>query len=129
MKKRLFAILVACMVIMALGLTACISNGKYADDAHIGTWSAKSVEYSGITLEASDLFEQFDITLEADGSASVSANFGGNEQIGKGEWEPSDKGITLKDSNLSDETLEMSDSDNDLVLEYEGMSIIFAKSA
>lgn len=127
MKKKLILALAACMALLALGLVGCGGGDQYADDAHVGTWSASSIEMDGIEVAASDVFEQFDFTFDASGKATIEYASGGESDSASGKWEPTDNGVILKDSGLSDETMELVDTDAGLALEYQGMTMIFVK--
>ena len=118
MKKlvRMLAVVFA----FAFVLVGCGGSDKYAGSEYLGTWKATTAEYSGMSFDTEDLIGEFSLTLEANGN--VKAVVAGESE--KGEWEPTDDGILVKDS--SDE-MEFTKKDGNLVLDYEGVTITFEK--
>ncbi len=119
--KKLHALLLSALMIFVFVLAGCGGNPDlYADSEYLGTWTATTAEYSGFTIPIDDLMDGFSFTLEADGSASATID----GDTGKGDWEPTDDGILLKDS-----TGEMSftGADGNLVIEYSGAVLTFEK--
>ena len=63
--KRILSCLLAVLMILAIG---CGSDGKdnEANDPNLGVYTAKSMTYSGITLDITEFFEEgFTIELQA----------------------------------------------------------------
>ena len=74
MKLRRTIIVACCVIIATMGiaLTGCGgSDDKYADSPYVGTWAAKTAEYSGVEVDVAEVIGAFEITLNADGSASM----------------------------------------------------------
>ncbi len=121
MKLRRTIIVACCVIIASLGiaLTGCGGGDKYADSPYVGTWAAKTAEYSGVEVDVADIIGAFEITLNADGSASMLEE---GETL-ECDWEPTDSGVTMKDSTQVDLTYE----DGKLVTEQSGVTFYFEK--
>lgn len=121
MKLRRTIIVACCVIIASLGiaLTGCGSDDKYADSPYVGTWAAKTAEYSGVEVDVAEVIGAFEITLNADGSASMLEE---GETL-ECDWEPTDSGVTMKDSTQVDLTYE----DGKLVTEMSGVTFYFEK--
>ena len=122
MKLRRTIIVACCVIIATMGiaLTGCGgSDDKYADSPYVGTWAAKTAEYSGMEMDVNEIIGAFEITLNADGSASMLEE---GDTIDCG-WEPTDSGVTMKDSTQVDLTYE----DGKLVTEMSGVTFYFEK--
>ena len=121
MKLKRTIIVACCVIIASLGiaLTGCGGGDKYADSPYVGTWVANVAEYAGVEVDVAEIIGAFEITLNADGSASM---------LEKGDtlecdWEPTDSGVTMKDSTQVDLTYE----DGKLVTEMSGVTFYFEK--
>lgn len=123
MKLRRTIIVACCVIIASLGiaLTGCGGGdeGKYADSPYVGTWVANVAEYAGVEVDVADIIGAFEITLNADGSASMLEE---GETL-ECDWEPTDSGVTMKDSTQVDLTYE----DGKLVTEMSGVTFYFEK--
>lgn len=121
MKLRRTIIVACCVIIASLGiaLTGCGGGDKYADSPYVGTWVAKTAEYSGVEVDVAEIIGAFEITLNADGSASMLEE---GETL-ECDWEPTDSGVTMKDSTQVDLTYE----DGKLVTEMSGVTFYFEK--
>ncbi|MCI7393008.1 MAG: hypothetical protein MSH28_05780 [Clostridiales bacterium] len=122
MKLRRTIIVACCVIIATMGiaLTGCGgSDDKYADSPYVGTWAAKTAEYSGVEVDVAEIIGAFEITLNADGSASMLEE---GETL-ECDWEPTDSGVTMKDSTQVDLTYE----DGKLVTEMSGVTFYFEK--
>lgn len=106
-------------LVFVLFLAGCSS--KFANSKYLGTWEAYQGEYQGITLDAKDIYEEFSITFNDDGTFSVTLN-GDTE---KGNWEEKDGKAILKDSETT-MTVELND-DGYLVVEESGVTLLFKK--
>ncbi|MCF2554586.1 hypothetical protein [Faecalicatena contorta] len=114
MKKKVSIFLVCMMAAMFL-LTAC---GKdMSDSKYVGTWVGTTAEYEGMELSVEELFGEFSITLEADGTAKGTMD--GEEESGK--WEETDNGVSL------DGEMELIADGEKLTYEEEGVIIYFEK--
>ena len=131
MKKLMSLLLV---LICIVSLTAC-SGGSGSKSALIGTYSLKSIEASGITVdvaEAADLFGgEFSMTLELKdgGKFSLSANMLGESETTEGEWSEDGNTVTLtaEGENIS-ATVDGSTMKLDLSAAYEGMIMVLEKN-
>ncbi len=122
MKLRRTIIVACCVIIATMGiaLTGCGgSDDKYADSPYVGTWAAKTAEYSGVEVDVNEVIGAFEITLNADGSASMLEE---GETIDCG-WEPTENGVKMSDSSVVEFTYE----DGKLVTEVSGVTIYFEK--
>ena len=128
MKLRRTIIIACCVIIASLGiaLTGCGGNGgKYADSPYVGEWVANVAEYAGIEMDVADVGGSFEITLNADGSASMlikgpDSEEGATEEC---EWEPTEGGMEIKGSL----PLEFTDKDGKLVTEMSGVTYYLDK--
>ena len=121
MKLRRTIIVACCVIITSLGiaLTGCGGGDKYADSPYVGTWVANVAEYAGVEVDVADIIGAFEITLNADGSASM---------LEEGDtlscdWEPTENGLKMTDSTQVDFTYE----DGKLVTEMSGVTFYFEK--
>ncbi|MDO4472368.1 MAG: hypothetical protein Q4C17_04310 [Bacillota bacterium] len=121
MKLRRTIIVACCVIIASLGiaLTGCGGGDKYADSPYVGTWVANVAEYAGVEMDVAEIIGAFEITLNADGSASMLEE---GETL-ECDWEPTDSGVTMKDSTQIDLTYE----DGKLVTEQSGVTFYFEK--
>lgn len=122
MKLRRTIIVACCVIIATMGiaLTGCGgSDDKYADSPYVGTWAAKTAEYAGVEVDVNEIIGAFEITLNADGSASMLEE---GETIDCG-WEPTENGVKMSDSSVVEFTYE----DGKLVTEVSGVTIYFEK--
>ena len=121
MKLKRTIIVACCVIIASLGiaLTGCGGGDKYADSPYVGTWVANVAEYAGVEVDVADIIGAFEITLNADGSASMLEE---GETL-ECDWEPTDSGVTMKDSTQVDLTY----ADGKLVTEQSGVTFYFAK--
>ena len=102
---------------LCLFLAAC-GGDRYADSKYTGTWAAVSAKYMEIELSQEEI-GSFILTLDPDGSASI-VNADG---IKTGKWEEVQGGIRLD----KDDDLILTDTDNRLVLEMDGVTFSFEK--
>lgn len=122
MKLRRTIIVACCVIIATMGiaLTGCGgSDDKYADSPYVGTWAAKTAEYSGMEMDVNEIIGAFEITLNADGSASMLEE---GDTIDCG-WEPTENGVKMSDSSVVEFTYE----DGKLVTEESGVTFYFEK--
>ncbi len=103
--------------VLCLFLTAC-GGDRYADSKYTGTWTAVSAEYIGIEMTQEEI-GSFVMTLNPDGSASIENADG----IKNGKWEEVEGGIRLD----KDDDLILTDTDNRLTLEMDGVTFSFEK--
>lgn len=125
MKMKKIVAFLCCLVIGSLGLvlTGCGGDGgKYADSPYLGTWKATTANYAGIEMNVADILGgDFTMTLEASGECTI--DIAGDEE--SGDWEPSDKGMKIVDS---EESMEFTAEDAEhLVLDYQGMTLTLEK--
>ena len=114
--KKLLKSLFLVLVLVLAGCGSKLANSKY-----LGTWEAFEAEYQGITMKASDVYEEFSMTFKDDGSFTVTLN-GDTE---KGNWEEKDGKAVLKDSTTTME-VELND-DGYLVVKERGVTLLFKK--
>ncbi len=116
--KRILAV-VLCVLAVASVLAGCgkkdMSGSKFC-----GTWTATTAEYSGVELGVSDIFGG-DVVLDlgADGKCTFSVN--GEEE--KGKWDEVDGTVVID----GDEDLTFVEDGGELVLDFDGVTIRFAK--
>ncbi len=119
MKKRLIALTI-CAAFALILLCGCGGAGdKYTDSKYVGTWTAKTAAYAGLTLDAEQVFTEFTLTLESDGDAA--ANINGESESGS--WDESETGIVLTDA--SNEKMEFTVDGDTLTLSRDGVLITF----
>ena len=119
MKKTLLVAL--CVIVGAMGLVLAGCGAKYADSPYVGTWNATTAEYQGMELSVEEIYGNFSIALNEDGTCDVTVK----DSTESGNWEPTDKGIAIKDSS---DSLEFTDVDGKLTIEYTGVTISFEKA-
>lgn len=112
-----FAVLTACMLLCVMFFTACGGSSKY-----VGTWEATKASAEGtdgetVEMNASDIYENFTLTLKAGGKATVNLN--GEESSGT--WKEVDNGIMV------DDEMTFTDEGGNLVVEQSGAKIVFEK--
>ena len=121
MKERIMAVVVsALLVCLAAGLFAGCGQGKRAGSKYVGEWRGVSASMSGIELSVQDYLGDVVLTLDENGKCKL--DFEGDS--GSGTWEESDSGITIKDG---DETLDLKESNGNLILDQDGVLITFEK--
>lgn len=91
-------------------------------NSYMGTWEATKASGKGadgetVEMDASDIYKNFTLTLNADGKASVNLN--GEES--NGTWEEVDNGIMIDDEMF------IRDEGGKLVVEASGAKIVFEK--
>lgn len=91
-------------------------------NSYMGTWEATKASGKGadgetVEMDASDIYKNFTLTLNADGKASVNLN--GEES--NGTWEEVDNGIMIDDEMF------FRDEGGKLVVEASGAKIVFEK--
>lgn len=95
--KQLILICCAVMVIFAF----CGCGADMSDSPYLGTWTATSAEYGGITLDVSSVLGgDFTFTLKDDGY--FEAEMGG--ESGTGKWSETESGVLLE--GLEDDPVE-----------------------
>lgn len=114
---RMLIVMTVCTVIFVF--SAC--GAKYADSEYLGTWKAKTASMSGINLDVGNVFGEFTIKLEEDGTAKVTID----KEKQSGDWEETKNGFKLKDG--SDEMEFKKNKKGKTVLNYKGMTIDFEK--
>lgn len=112
MKKKLALVLIG-LTVLVMALTAC--GGK--DSKYVGHWTATKAEYAGVTMDVEEIFGQFELELESDGTAKATIK----GQTEKGTWEESKNGVTLEGG------LELKADGDKLTVEQDGVLIIFEK--
>lgn len=111
------------IMLLSLGaaMTGCGSDADYSDSEYQGTWEATTAEYNGSEIEVSSVYSDgFSITLNKDGSAELDAD----DNVAAGVWEPTDNGVKLSGD---DELIMKDNGDGTLTLDYNGISLNFAK--
>lgn len=123
-KNAVLAIAAACLAAAMFALAGCgATPPKYADSPYVGTWEATTAEAYGISMKVSDILDEFTIILEEDGKVTAKVN----GQEGVGEWEESDKGVTILGGVVGSEDLEFTAKDDKLLVEYSSATITFEK--
>lgn len=123
MKVRKLMIIACCVVIASLGVVLAGCGGsdeKYADSPYVGTWAANVAEYSGIEVDVEEIIGAFEITLNADGSATMLEE---GDTLDS-EWEPTENGVKMKDATSE---VEFTYEDGKLVTEESGVTFYFEK--
>ena len=97
---------------------------KYA-----GKWEAETATASGVEMDIANIFSEFTLVLNTDGSAEIVVG----EQTAGGEWAETETGVVITNTGLSDnleeDSLEMTDQDGELVLHYSGMEVTFTQTS
>ncbi|MGN0702783.1 MAG: hypothetical protein ACI4KL_06395 [Lentihominibacter sp.] len=123
MKLRKTIIVACCVIIATMGiaLAGCGGGGeKYADSPYVGTWAANTAEYSGVEVDVNEVIGAFEITLNADGSATMLEE--GDTLDSK--WEPTENGVKMKDAASE---VDFTYEDGKLVTEQSGVTFYFEK--
>lgn len=112
-----FVALTACMLLCVMFFTACGGSSEY-----VGTWEATKASAEGadgnvVEMDASDIYQNFTLTLKAGGKATVNLN--GEESEGK--WKEVDNGIMV------DDEMTFTNDGGKLVVEQSGAKIVFEK--
>ncbi len=119
MKTRFIALASSAVLSLAV-LSGCGGSAdKYADSDYLGIWNATTAEYAGLSLDASAMFDEFSLTF--DPSGEVIATINGEENTGT--WEETENGVLITDD--SDEEMEFTADDGNLILEQDGVLITF----
>ncbi|MBQ1772342.1 MAG: hypothetical protein II000_10435 [Clostridia bacterium] len=94
--KRILSFILAALMILAIG---CGSDGKdnEANDPNLGVYTAKSMTYSGITLDITEFFEEgFTIELQAKGKCKLTVD----GQSANGKWTLDGTDFTVKGGGI-----------------------------
>lgn len=126
MKLKRTIIVACCVIIATLGiaLTGCgggEAEEKYADSPYLGKWTANVAEYAGVEVDVNDIIGAFEITLNADGSATMLEE---GETLDS-EWEPTENGVKMMDSSSE---VNFTYEDGKLVTEQSGVTFYFEKN-
>ncbi|MEA4923591.1 MAG: hypothetical protein VB031_09635 [Eubacteriaceae bacterium] len=117
MVKKRIALILSVVLLVAV-LTAC--GADYSDSGYTGKWKATTASMSGMELSVEEAIGEVTLELESNGNATITIS----DKDAGGDWEPTDGGITLKDS--SDE-MTFKDKDGKLVGEMSGITLTFEK--
>ena len=125
MKRSRKTVALVCAVVMMFVFAGCGDSGKLADSKYCGTWVASTAEYSGFQLSAESVFGgKITLTLDPDGKCTFDA--AGDEQ--KGKWSESEDGKLLLDGYADDDvTVSLGASEDELLIQYQGISMTFKK--
>ncbi len=97
--------ILSCLLAMLLLLT-CVgcSGGKDDDDPNLGLYTAKTAEYSGVTLNVDQFFKEgFTIELKSGGKCKLTAD----GETANGKWTLDGTAFTVKGGGIDcDGTLE-----------------------
>lgn len=111
--KKLITLLCALSMFLLAACGKDMSNSKY-----VGTWVGTTVEYGGMELSIEDIYGKFEVELDAKGKATVTTA----DDSKSGKWDESETGVSLDGGDVI-----LTEKDGNLVLEQEGMEIIFVK--
>ena len=122
---------IVALVVCLLALTACGGSNKDSKEAveskYTGTWEATAATASGVEMDIDSIFSEFSMKLKKSGKAVVTIS----DQEVSGEWTETETGVLLSNTGLSDnveeDSLEMTEKDEKLVLPYSGMEVTFEK--
>ena len=93
MKRSIAFLLCAVMLISCLAFTGCGGGNKdYSDSKYVGTWKATTLS-SDVLDESEELEDEFTLTLNADGTGTLS---GGEDEDSTFTWTPKDNGFKTK---------------------------------
>ncbi|MCQ2751540.1 MAG: copper resistance protein NlpE N-terminal domain-containing protein [Coriobacteriales bacterium] len=102
------------------------TKGKH-DTKYVGTWKATNVQYNAILLPSTNIFENFSVTLEKDGSAKFVMEYKDKQDANEnyeGKWRNTKTGFELDDSD----NMQFEYNDQGYVsLDIQDIKIIFAK--
>ena len=95
MKKLLSLIIAALMVLSALALTSCGggSTEDLSDSKYVGTWKATSLE---VMDESGEIEGDIILTLNGDGTGTLTGADNGEEETSELTWELTDDGFKTK---------------------------------
>ena len=120
--RRALAAVMCIAVILVMG-TGCGKSAPYADSPYLGTWLATTCSYGGYDFSVADIIGgDFVVTLDEEGN--VKAEIADEEETGT--WETTETGIKIMDSQSE---MEFTDKDGKLILENEGVEIVFEKKS
>ena len=116
MKKTSKQILLLCCVVMAV-FAFCGCGTDLSDSPYLGTWTAVTAEYGGITFDATSVMNgDFTFTLKADGT--FDAVFGNDS--GTGGWSETETGVLL--TGLEDDPVEATVDGDTMTLSSQEMT-------
>ena len=118
-RKSSAILLISILVLSAVLLAAC--GGKSMKGSkYLGKWNAVSAEMSGMEFAVSDFMDEFSFVFKEDGTCEAHID----DEVEKGKWEETENGVKIKDST---DTMDLTDKDGDLYIDYEGVSFRFEK--
>ncbi len=109
-----------CVLCLAAALLAGCGGKQVKKSRFVGKWNATSAEMSGMKFNIKDLMDEFSMELKENGTCKMNID----DESETGTWEETDTGVKIKDST---ETMDMTDKDGKLYVEYEGVSFWFEK--
>lgn len=113
--KRTLALAFALMLVLVM---AGCGGPDMSDSPYIGTWNATAYQALGMTLTPDSLGAS-SLDLQSNGKVTVTIT---DQEIGTCNWEETETGIVIKDSK---DSLELTNQEGSLVLDYEGLIIYF----
>ena len=114
------AILVVGILILSTMILAGCGGKNMKGSKYLGKWNAVSAEMSGMEFAVSDFMDEFSFVFKEDGTCEAHID----DEVEKGKWEETETGVKIKDST---DTMDLTDKDGDLYIEYEGVSFHFEK--
>lgn len=114
------AILMAGILILSTMIFAGCGGKNMKGSKYLGKWNAVSAEMSGMEFAVSDFMDEFSFVFKEDGTCEAHID----DEVEKGKWEETETGVKIKDST---DTMDLTDKDGDLYIEYEGVSFRFEK--
>lgn len=116
MKKRVLVMALVAMMLLVL-VAACGAS----ESPYVGSWNATKYEAYGIELGVEDIGES---TMEFKSDGTMTVDLLG--ETGSGNWEETENGLKIIDDT---DELELTFSDDVLVLEYDGVKMYFQKDS
>ena len=126
MKKLMTLAVAAIMVVSALTLTACGGGGSsdqdLSDSKYVGTWKSVSFELMDES-ESPEEGEEILMTLNGDGTGTMTGTSEGEEETSDFTWEPTSNGFKTK----GDLKLKFTDDGDKIKATVIGVDMIFEK--
>ncbi|WP_027868537.1 hypothetical protein [Eubacterium sp. AB3007] len=126
MKKLMTLAVAAIMVVSALTLTACGGGGSsdqdLSDSKYVGTWKSVSFELMDES-ESPEEGEEIFMTLNGDGTGTMTGTSEGEEETSDFTWEPTSNGFKTK----GDLKLKFTDDGDKIKATVIGVDMIFEK--
>ncbi|MDO4468189.1 MAG: hypothetical protein Q4C49_14500 [Bacillota bacterium] len=111
--KKLLSLFCAFSMFFLVACGKDLSNSNYC-----GTWVGTTVVYGDYELSVESIYGKFELNLDGKGKATITTS----EEEKSGKWDETETGVSLDNGDVI-----LTEKDGNLVLEEDGMQIIFVK--